>query len=87
LPPRLHLLLTRGGKSPAAHASGVGAPDPCAGGGEVSPGDSAVQSLCDTVDTPQGERAGKGSPTVKPKFYIREKRERRKKNYIRKINI
>jgi hypothetical protein len=62
LSPRLLLLLRRRGRI-AAPAPGVGVPAPRACGGAVSPGDLTVLSPCDAVDTPQGERAGKGSPT------------------------
>jgi hypothetical protein len=63
LPPRLHLRLRRGGKSPTASSISVSAPAPHAGSGAVSPSDLTVQSSCGAVDAPQGERAGKGSST------------------------
>jgi hypothetical protein len=51
------------GKSPAAPAPSVGAPAPRAGDDAVSPGDWTDLAPCDTVDTPPGEKARRGSQT------------------------
>jgi hypothetical protein len=51
------------GKSPAAPATGVGAPAPRAGDDAVSPGDWTDLSLCGVVGAPPGERAKRGSLT------------------------
>ena len=51
------------GKNPVVSTPGIGAPAPRASDSTVSLGDSTIPSPCDTVDTPQGERAIKGSST------------------------
>jgi hypothetical protein len=52
-----------GRKSPAAPSTDAGAPAPHAGGGVASPGDSSDRTRCGAEDAPQGETAGKESPT------------------------
>jgi hypothetical protein len=50
-------------KSLAARSADVSTPAPCEGSGAASPGGLTDWTPCGEVDAPQGETAGKGSPT------------------------